>query len=167
LGDDSDERSGETVSRRSPSRVAHRRSEVRSGGRGDQVPVASLSARRGIVVVVETSEDSACQSAYYSARESRSGSPVESRRRSVRHGAQGSAVSSSEGGRRSSSRGSRGGGVEGSDEGRRHLEHYNDPGEGRRHSTRHSDPGPGGINPMGCRSLIGNGEVKSGHTAGR
>ena len=127
-GDDSDEQSGESVSHRPPSRVAHRRSGNRSRGQGDQV--ASHSARRGKVIVVETSEDSACQSAYYSARESRSGSPVESRRRSMRHGAQGSGVSSSEGGGRLSSHRSQGGRVGSSGEGRRHLEHYSDPGEG-------------------------------------
>jgi hypothetical protein len=144
-----DEQSGESVSHRPPSRIAHRRSGNRSRGEGDQV--ASRSTRKGNVIVVETSEDSACQSAYYSARESRSGSPVESRRRLVRHSAQGSGVSSSEGGGRSSSHRSRGGGVESSGEGRRHLEHYSDPGEGRSHSTRHSDPGPGGYKSYGMQ----------------
>jgi hypothetical protein len=77
LGDVSDERSGESVSHRPPSRVAHRRSGIRKRGQGDQV--ASHNACRGNVIV-DTSEDSACQSAYYSARESWSGSPVEGRR---------------------------------------------------------------------------------------
>ena len=69
----------------------------------------------------------------------------------MRHGAQGSGVSSSEGGGRSSSHRSRGGRVGSSGEGRRHLEHYSDPREGRRYSTRHSDPGPGGYKSHGMQ----------------
>ena len=118
------------------------KSRVRSGGQGDQV--ASHSTRRGRVVVVESSDDSASQSAYFSAQGSRSGSPVEYRGRSVHQGAQGSGISSSEGEGWSSSHRSRGGRVDSSGGGSRHSARYSDPGVGSRHSARHSDPGPGG-----------------------